>query len=168
MDDLLQTATVGAAYGLDGELKIYPNNTDATNLKKLKKVVLEDSDGSRLEVDVASSRMVGGQLVMHFGGYDSPEKAKLLSRRLLFVPREDAYALKKGEVYAADLVGCALLFDGKRLATVKSTIDGPQSLLLEAEDGEGNKHLVPYLKEYISKTDIEGKRIDLACDWILS
>lgn len=167
MENLLATATIGATHGLDGELRVYPNNPEASNLSKLKSVTLQDRLGTCVQVDVESYRVVGGQPMMRFKGYETPEKAKMLTRRLVMVPREKACPLKKGQVYLADLIGCRLCHDGEELATVVSAFEGPQALLLECKTLDGKTHLVPLLDQYVGTIDVEDKAIDLIAEWIL-
>lgn len=167
MDDLLATATIGASFGVAGEVKLYPNNPSSGHLKKLKTVMLESPDGTRRQVRIVSMRKVGEQLVVKFEGFDSPEATRVLARCVLLVPRDQAYRLKEGEVYAADLVGCSVTWQGKALGKVASLIDGPQALLLEVEKNDGTKQFVPYMAPFIDGVDSEGKEIRLKVDWIL-
>ncbi len=167
MEQLLATATIGASFGLTGEVRLYPNNPEWGYLKKLKNVVLQSPGGKKRQVEIVSLRKVGGQLVAKFVGIDSPEEARLLARSLVLVERGNAYQLKKGEVYAADLVGLSVLFQGRELGKVGSLIDGPQAVLLEVVCNDGGKHLVPYLEPYIERTDIVKREIHLKVDWIL-
>lgn len=168
MEDLLATATIGTAYGLKGEVKLFPNNPDARYLKKLKHGVLQLPNGGQRQVDIETMRTVGGQLLVKFTGIDSPEEARLVARSALLVAKEDAYPLKKGEVYLADLVGCKLIYEGAVLASVKDILEGSQSPMLEAETADGKVYLVPFMDPYVSKVDIPNKEISLAVDWILS
>jgi 16S rRNA processing protein RimM len=165
--DLLATATIGAPFGINGELKVYPNNERHDYLKQLKVVTVQLSGGSVRQVEIIAFRVVGGQLLCQFRGYETPEKARELSRAILLVPRDQAYPLKKGEVYVADLIGCNLVYQGETLATVVATVDGPQALLLEAEGKDGKRHLVPYLPVFVGPTNIQAKTIQLRVDWIL-
>jgi 16S rRNA processing protein RimM len=166
--DLLATATIGSSFGIRGEVKVYPNNEGHDYLKNVRKVVLLLSNGSTRQAEIIGKRVVGGQLLCSFQGYDAPEKAKELARAIMLVPRENAYPLKDGEVYVADLIGCSLVYQEKTLATVVATIDGPQGLLLEAKGENGVNHLVPYLSAYVGATDIQAKTIQLRVDWILA
>lgn len=167
MDDLLATATIGASFGLTGEVKLYPNNPSSDYLRKLKTVTLESPDGTRRQVNIVSMRKAGGQLFVKFEGFDSPEATRVLARCVLLVPRDQAYPLKKGEVYAADLAGCSVIWQGTVLGKVVSLVEGPQALLLEVEKNDGTKQFVPYMAPFIDGVDSESKEIRLKVDWIL-
>lgn len=167
MEDLLATAVIGSTYGVKGDLKIHPNNPDGSYLKKIKRFILEAQDGSRKPVDVENIRNAGGQLVVKFRGVDTPEEARRFARSVVLVPRSEAFPLREGEVYLADLVGCALVFEGKERAKVKSVSEGAQAWLLEAVTPDGKAHLVPYMDEYLCDVDTARKTITLRVDWIL-
>jgi len=168
MEDLLATATIGSTFGLDGEVKVYPNNEKYDYLKKLKIVTLELPDGTRKQAEIIGYRVVGGQLLCSFSGYETPEKARFLARAILLVSRDQAYPLRKGQVYVADLIGCSLLWQGEVVASVAATMDGPQGLLLEAKTNDGKTHLIPFIPQYVSSVDTRAKTIVLAVDWIVS
>lgn len=167
MEDLLVTATIGATFGITGEVKLYPNNPSSSHLKKLKSVTLKSPNGTQKQANIVSMRSVGGQLVVKFEGIDAPEEARLLARSLVLVPREQAYRLKKGEIYAADLVGCTVSWQDQVLGKVVSLVEGPQALLLEVEKSDGTKQFVPYMDPYIDGVEMEKKDIRLKVDWIL-
>ncbi len=167
MDDLLATATIGASFGLTGEVKLYPNNPSSGYLRKLKTVTLESPNGTRRQVDIVSIRKAGGQLVVKFEGFDSPEAARALARCILLVPRGQAYPLKEGEVYAADLEGCSVTWQGSALGKVVSLVEGPQALLLEVEKNDGTKQFIPYMEHFIDGVDSVNREIRLKVDWIL-
>lgn len=169
MDDpLIWTATIRRPFGVNGEVKVHTHNDEFSHLAKLKVVVVRSADGATGELSVASYRVVGGEPLMRFEGYETPEKARQLNGMHLLVRRSEASPLKKGEYYTADLIGCTLVNQGERLGEVVSTVDGAQALLLEIK-GEGEKlFLVPFLDHYIGEVDLAGRRIELLTPWILA
>ena len=50
---------------------------------------------------------------------------------------------------------------------VVSVLDGPQALLLEAEQPDSKRFLVPFLYEYTGEVDLEAKTIELLSPWLL-
>jgi 16S rRNA processing protein RimM len=168
MEQLLCTGIVKTAFGVHGEVKIYPYNEDCSYLGKLKEVVLRHKDGREQLVSIESFRMQGSQVLMKFSGYDNPEDSRTLAGCSLMVERSKAAPLKKGQHYVADLIGCTLVHDGEVLATVGNAFDGAQAVLLEVHVVPDDRVcMVPYLAQYIGAVDTENRTIDLKTPWIL-
>lgn len=167
-DPLIWTATIRRPFGVEGEVKVHTHNSEFNHLAKLKVVFLRSADGKTRKLAVAGYRVVGGEPLMRFAGYENPEKARELSGMHLLVERSQASPLKKGEFYTADLIGCAVMHEGERLGEVVSTVDGPQALLLEIKGADDTLSLVPFLDHYTGAVDIEAKTIELLTPWVLA
>lgn len=169
MDDpLIWTATIRRPFGIDGEVKVHTHNSEFGHLAKLKVALLRAQDGLTRELAIVGYRVVGGEPLMRFAGYESPEQARELNGMHLLVKRSQASPLKKGEFYTADLIGSSVMHQGEKLGEVVSTIDGAQALLLEIRTTGATVHLVPFLAHYIGEIDIEGRTIELLTPWVLS
>lgn len=155
------TATVGAAFGIHGEVKVYTNNEKHGYLKKLESVVLLFPDGREKELEIVSFRVSGGTPLLKFAGYETPEKAKLLSQSKVMVPKDKAYPLQKGEVYVSDLIGLTILFEGEPVAKTVSYMEGPQSLLLEVKTPDHKSRLLPYTERCVCSLDLEKRTLVL-------
>ncbi|NMA22076.1 MAG: 16S rRNA processing protein RimM [Spirochaetales bacterium] len=169
MDDpLIWTATIRRPFGVHGAVKVHTHNAEFRHLAKIKVATLRAEDGSIKELPVKEFQVVGGEPVLIFEGYESPEQARTLNGMHLLVKRSEASPLKKGEYYTADLIGCDLVNEGIVLGNVVSTVDGAQALLLEVALTDDSLHLVPFLDQYIGAIDIEAKTIELLTPWILA
>ena len=105
---------------------------------------------------------------MRFKDYNTPEKARSLSQSIIYIPREAAPKLKKGEYYVADLYGMEVLVDGNRVGVVEDTIEGAQALMLSVrKDSDGKLYLVPNLPVYVSSIDIDGNTLVLEAPYLL-
>lgn len=167
-EDLLATATIGSTFGLSGDVRIYPNNSDGSYLEGLTEAKLSLPGGAVKQVRILSVKKIGGNLVARFEGFETPEKARLLAKAVVLVPRKDAYPLRDGEVYVGDLIGMKVLFHGDERGTVKSAFEGPQALLLEVVRNDGAKAMVPFMKRFVAGVDVPARTLDLAVDWILA
>ena len=99
---------------------------------------------------------------MKFKGFDAPEKARVLSRGIMMIPREKAPKLKKGEYYIADLYNMDVMSNGEKLGEVVSTSEGAQALLLEVRSiRDGKIHIVPLLDVYVSSVDVKANTLEL-------
>ena len=105
---------------------------------------------------------------MRFNGFETPEKARNLSQSILYIPREAAPRLKKGEYYVADLYGMEVLCDQKRVGVVEDTVEGAQALMLVVrKDQDGKTYFVPNLPVYVSDIDIESNTLVLLAPFLL-
>lgn len=159
---LLSTAKIGKTHGLDGALRIYSLSGEYSHLKKLDRCVVCLSDGSEVTLDVKSVRIQGELCLISFVGYDTPEKARKLTKGIIKIERSQAAKLKKGEYYIADLYDMDVLVGSEVVGRVVSTFEGPQALLLEVESTkDGKKFLIPLLPVYIQDVDVEKNTMQL-------
>ncbi len=168
MEDLLATGLLKSSHGIRGEMKVHSYSDEFAHFFKLKSVSLRNKDGREQIRSIEGCRMNGDELLMKLQGIDSPEAAKALVGWEIWIPRSSAAQLCDGEVYVADLCRCSLTVDGKVVARILSSIDGPQSLLLEVETPDAKKYLVPYMARYVGAVDIKSGTIELLAPWLLS
>ena len=160
---VLATATVGRPHGVEGFLRIYPLSGEYEHLLKLDEALLELKNKEKVKVTVKDVKMHQDALLMRFNEYADREKAKLLSGSLMYISRDKCPPLKKGEYYIADLYDAPLVFEGERVGTVVDTSEGAQALLLHVRTEDGRIFLVPNMKPFIEKVDMEkGEGIELA------
>jgi 16S rRNA processing protein RimM len=92
-------------------------------------------------------------------GIDDRSAAEALRGSLIEVDRSALPPLEEGEYYHADLIGLAAVDrDGKAIGTVAAIENYGAGDLLEIEDEQGRRSLIPF-KSGIA--DLEGDRIVL-------
>jgi 16S rRNA processing protein RimM len=94
--------TIGKAvkpFGVKGEMKIGLMTDFPGRFRNLVRVYLVSPEGKEIVCNVKSVRYAGEGILLHFDGYDSPEKAKALNGWLIKVPEEDAVSLPEGQYY---------------------------------------------------------------------
>lgn len=160
--NLISTASIGKTFGVNGFVYVYPFSGETKHLMKLTSCQASFPDGKEVELKVEKVMTHGDNLLMRFFGYETPEKAKLLSKAIIMVERDKAARLKKGEVYVADLINMELVFGDEKLAVVEGVSDGSQSILLHVKTYSDNKiRLVPYMQPFTGKADVKTKQIPL-------
>lgn len=165
---LLASAKVGKTHGVDGFLRVYSLSGEYKHLKKLTSCKLTTKDGRELTLEVESVKCSGELFLMRFKDYTTPEKARNLSQSIIYIPREAAPKLKKGEYYVADLYGMEVLVDGERVGVVEDTVEGAQALMLcVKKDSNGKIYYVPNLPVYVSSIDIDGNSLVLDAPFLL-
>ena len=165
---LLAAATIGRTHGLDGYLRLYPLSGEIEHLMKLEEAVIRLRDGSEKKVIAESIRMVSGDALIRFRGYDTPEKARALAGGVLLIERSQAPELDEGEFYVADFYGLDVISDGVKAGTIEDTSEGAQAIMLHIRCNDGRIRLVPYLPVFLSHPDFDKGTIELLMPELLS
>ena len=165
---LLVAATIGRTHGLDGYLRLYPLSGEIEHLMKLEEAVIRLRDGSEKKVIAESIRMVSGDALIRFRGYDTPEKARVLAGGVLLIERSQAPELDEGEFYVADFYGLDVISDGVKAGTIEDTSEGAQAIMLHIRCNDGRIRLVPYLPVFLSHPDFDKGTIELLMPELLS
>lgn len=166
--NVLATATVGRPHGVEGFLRIYSLSGEYEHLLKLDSAILELRNKQRINVTVKDTKMHQDAVLMRFNEYPDRERAKELSGSVMYITRDKAPKLEKGEYYIADLYGMNVLFKDERLGVVIDTSEGSQALLLHVKAEDGKTYLVPNMKPFIECVDTENGCIRLQMKEILS
>ena len=165
---LLAAATIGKTHGLDGYLRLYPLSGEIEHLMKLEEAVIRLRDGSEKKVIAESIRLVSGDALIRFRGYDTPEKARVLAGGVLLIERSQAPELDEGEFYVADFYGLDVISDGVKAGTIEDTSEGAQAIMLHIRCNDGRIRLVPYLPVFLSHPDFDKGTIELLMPELLS
>jgi len=93
--------------------------------------------------------------------------AEGLRGQVVAIPRAERARLGEDEVYAGDLIGCALVDvtpDEPRTVGVIEDVDreaGPVALLVVA-GADDAEILVPFAKAFLRRIDLEAQRVEMA------
>lgn len=151
--DKIIIGKLGAARGLNGELKLIPLTDFEGRFDDLRKV---DVDGKVLKIDYV--KQVGKNLVIRFKDYEVRETAQKLTGKMLRVDRAQAAPLAEGEFYTFDLIGLEVfdLADNK-LGTVTNVLKTGSNDVFVTKAEDGSEILIPALKRVVKKIDIANK-----------
>ncbi len=159
--DLLASAAIGKTHGVEGFLRLTPFSGEVKHLLVLKECLLVTKEGKEIQVIIDEVKLHKETLLVRFASYFTPEKARMLSGGVLYIKREEAPKLKKGEYYVADLFGLDLYCDGVKAGVIESVSDGAQSLYLNVRTEDGRLVIVPNMLPFVEKPDFEASRINL-------
>lgn len=105
-------------------------------------------------------------MVLHFAGVESISEAETLTGTIVAIPLEQRAVLAEDEVYIADLIGCLLVDVATGTATSVGEIENVERgvgrvpmLIVRGTSGEV---LVPFVKSYLRKIDLEARRVEMA------
>ena len=116
--------------------------------------------GERVEIE----RRAGtpARPILRVAGVASRDAVEALRGEPLRVARADLPALEEDEIWAHDLVGCAVVDGARRVGEVRRLVGLPSCEALEvAREGGGEPLLVPLVRDAIRSLDVPARRIDV-------
>ena len=158
MEEFFQVGIYTNTHGIRGEIKVFPTTDDPRRFRKMKHVILRTEKGDR-DLEIESVRFAKQLILMKFRGIDSINDIERFKGSGLYVPREEAIPLKKGEHYIADMIGLAVTTDeGEDLGTLTEVIRTGANDVYVAEK-DGRELLIPAIRDCILEVDVEGGRM---------
>jgi 16S rRNA processing protein RimM len=152
-------AAVAGAHGVKGELRLKLFSEGVESLSRHQEVFI-----GGVERRLLSVRDAGKMLVARVEGIDDRSAAEGLRGSLVEVDRSAQPPLEEGEYYHADLIGLAAVDrDGAAIGIVVGVENYGAGDLLEIEDGEGRRSLIPFRNGI---ADLENGRIALDAEFL--
>jgi 16S rRNA processing protein RimM len=126
----------------------------------MKLLALPRDSASRRELEVEELWPHKGLLVLKFAGIDSISEAETLIGCELQVPRSQRSELLAGWNYVSDLVGCAVLDQGREIGRIADVQFGAgEAPLLIVRDHANRLLEVPFAEAYLGSVDVERKQV---------
>jgi len=146
-------------FGVKGEMKVESLTDFPDRFKKLHHVYLVSPAGKEIACEVKAVRYAGAVPYLLFGGYDSPEKAKVLNGWFLKVPEEETVPLPEGSYYWFELIGMEVFSEGgEKLGTIVDVFETGSNDVYVLKQG-GKETYLPATKEIIKQVDRKAKRM---------
>ncbi len=164
--DELVIGVVRGPVGLSGDVAVSSCSGETAHFLGLKEIDIV-LGGKRWKIGIDCMEEGPRGLLVHFSGYNDPERLLSLAGAELVVPRANAAPLRENQYYAIDLLGCELRLEGKKIGTVLSLIEGGAYDFLETALDDGQTVCVPFLKEFLGAVDLEARSIELLKAWIV-
>jgi 16S rRNA processing protein RimM len=132
-------AAVAGAHGVKGEVRLKLFSESADNLSRHQKVYVGGVERCLLSI------RDGKTAVARFEGISDRSSAEALRGSLVEVGRSALPPLEEGEYYHADLIGLeAVDHQGKQVGMVAAVENFGAGDLLEIEDADGRRSLIPF------------------------
>ncbi len=148
-------ATVGAAQGLRGEVRVKTFTADPTALGDYGN--LHSLDGRTFEIlDIREAKTVA---IVRFRGINDRNAAEALNGLELYIERDNLPddELEDDEFFYADLEGLeAIDAEGKSYGTVSAIFDFGAGDLLELKGPGRRPVLIPFSEKAVLEIDLEG------------
>ncbi|CDN49902.1 MULTISPECIES: ribosome maturation factor RimM [Neorhizobium] len=158
LENPILMATIGAAQGLRGEVRVRTYTADATALGEYGN--LHSEDGRIFEIlEIREAKNIA---IVRFRGINDRNAAEALAGLELFIERDNLPddELEEDEFYYADLEGLeAVDQDGKSYGTVSAVYDFGAGDLLELKGPGRRPTLIPFSEAAVLEIDLEGRKI---------
>jgi len=152
---VLEIGYVARPHGVRGELRVVTYDPASMTLLDVDAV---DIDGVPYRIEHA--RQVQGAFLLRLAGLGDRNRAEALRGKRVAVDRA-LIPLEEGEVFLADLVGCAVVReDGSPYGKVVAIDTGVQDRLV-IHDGDVER-LLPLVPEFVIDVDLEEGRVVVA------
>jgi len=150
-------AVLGKTRGNRGELTAFPLTSRLERFENLKEVFLF---GNGKPYPVETTWFHSGVLIFKFQGVDSISDAELLVGAEVRIPMSQRVALKEGEFFQDDLIGCDVIDrrTGQPIGQVTAWDDGGGAGLLVVGEGDGAL-LIPFSRAICVEIDPAARRI---------
>jgi 16S rRNA processing protein RimM len=135
-----------------------------------KRLMLRPPTGAQLdamqEATLESHWLHKGRVVLKFTGIHSITDAEKLRSFDVVIPREERMPLEGDAVYVSDLLGVKVIDVGRggneeagAITDVEPEGAGPAMLVVRTQTGD--ERLIPFVRAYLRKMDIEAKRLEM-------
>ncbi|MBR1858435.1 MAG: 16S rRNA processing protein RimM [Selenomonadaceae bacterium] len=153
MNDKVIIGRLGAARGLNGEIKISPLTDFENRFDNLTEVEI---DGKILKINYV--KHIGNNLVVNFENINNREEAQKLTGKLLKVDKKNAAPLAEGEFYTFDLIGIQVFdTDENKLGKITNVLKTGSNDVFVATCEDERELLIPALKRVVKTIDIDNK-----------
>jgi 16S rRNA processing protein RimM len=118
------------------------------------------ANGERRELQLEDHWPHKGAMVLKFEGIDSINDAEPLKGSEIQIPATERTKLEDGAVYVSELLGCAVIVDGREIGKVADVDFGAGEAPLLVIKGN-KEYLVPFVEAFVTRQDLPGKRIEM-------
>ncbi|MBU5293319.1 16S rRNA processing protein RimM [Anaerosalibacter bizertensis] len=156
--DYIQVGKIINTQGIKGEVKIHPLTDDISRFDELEKVYIGEE---KVLVYIEKNWSKKEFVILKFVGYDDINEVLKFKNEYLYIEEKDKIKLEEDSYFIFDIVGCNVLdINGNKIGIVTQVITntGNDIYIIKSEDNSKN-YLVPAVKQFIKKVDIENKEI---------
>ncbi len=155
MDDMLQVGVIANTHGVHGEVKVFPTTDDVKRFGKLKEVYL-DTGKEKLLLKIKGIRYQKNMVIVKFCDIDNINDIEKYKNCGLWVTRDHAVKLKKGEYFIADMIGMQVITEDEQpLGILEEVMQTGANDVYVVKTKEGKEVLLPAIKQCILNIDIE-------------
>lgn len=158
-DELISVAYIARPQGVRGEVIADLLTDFPERFSKLSAVTVKKANGELVTLQLQTSRLHKGRVVLKFAGFDDMNSAEALRDAHLLITADQLVKLPKDSFYDFDLVDCDIITaDGQALGKVTGVQHFGAAPLLVVKDGD-REHLIPLASSICTDVNVAQKRI---------
>lgn len=158
-DELISVAYIARPQGVRGEVIADLLTDFPERFSKLSAVTVKKANGELVTLQLQTSRLHKGRVVLKFAGFDDMNSAEALRDARLLITADQLVKLPKDSFYDFDLVDCDIITaDGQALGKVTGVQHFGAAPLLVVKDGD-REHLIPLASSICTDVNVAQKRI---------
>ncbi len=142
--------------GVKGEVKVRLETDFPERLKTRKTLWIGNAPDTAIEIKVKSVSVAPNEATYRFIGIDTPEQAKALVGKRLFVAESDLPKLNGDVAYIHELIGLEVLNGETHIGRLTDVMKIPSNDVYEVLLTNGKKILMPAISEFIEEVNITG------------
>ncbi|NCB41069.1 MAG: 16S rRNA processing protein RimM [Clostridia bacterium] len=153
--DSVKLGKITAPVGIKGEVRVYPYTDEPTRFSSIEKL---NVDG--VMIDIENVRYLKNMVILKLSGVDSRNDAELMRGKELTISADKLWEIPEDTYFIKDLLGCGVLSeDGELIGKLSDVIQTKAQDLYKITKEDGRTFLIPAVKEFVRKVDIQEKKI---------
>ena len=158
----INSVTIGKivnAWGIKGEVKVYPLTDIPGRFHRLKRVLVKSTDsGKSYQVEVTEARYHKGYVILKMRDVSSREDAEALKDAVLEVAPEDIETLPEGQYYHFEICGLRVYeLSGEYLGEIREVLKPGGNDVYVVIKEDGRELLLPAIKDVIRNIDLKNR-----------
>jgi 16S rRNA processing protein RimM len=157
--DLFVVAKIRKSFGLNGEVAVESFTHSLERFNKLKKVFIGYNENDLVECSVSSVRTNKDMIILKIDLFKDRSDSDKFAGSFIYVDSKNIIKPPRGKFFYHDIIGLSVEdSDGKKYGEVKDVWQTPANDVYVI-DYNGKEVLLPAIKEFIKKIDINSKKI---------
>ncbi len=140
--------------GLKGEVKVSLETDFPERLKTRKTLWIGNAPDTAVEIKVKSVSVAPDSATYRFAGIETPEQAKTLVGKSLFVAESDLPKLKGDVAYIHEIIGLRVMSNDYEIGKLTNVLKVPSNDVYEISLNDGKKILMPAIAEFIEEVNL--------------
>ncbi|MGF7431743.1 ribosome maturation factor RimM [Thermoanaerobacterium thermosaccharolyticum] len=158
MDDYLSVGKITSAYGVNGEVKVFPLTDHLDRFYDLDYVYIFEETG-KISLNVETVRFIKNLVIVKFKEINDRNEAEKLKGKLIKITRDNAVKLDDDEYFIKDLLNMKVYTDDqKELGILKDVLKTGANDVYVVKTDERDI-LIPAIKDVIKKVDIKERKM---------
>ncbi|ADL68984.1 16S rRNA processing protein RimM [Thermoanaerobacterium thermosaccharolyticum DSM 571] len=158
MDDYLSVGKITSAYGVNGEVKVFPLTDHLDRFYDLDYVYIFEETG-KTSLNVETVRFIKNLVIVKFKEINDRNEAEKLKGKLIKIKRDNAVKLDDDEYFIKDLLNMKVYTDDqKELGILKDVLKTGANDVYVVKTDERDI-LIPAIKDVIKKVDIKERKM---------